>query len=127
MSLRSPLGKVLGLGAANEGLGHWWSQRVTAVGLALLGLWLVVSLLLLANFDYATVTTWIRQPVNATLLAVFIATLAYHSQLGVQVVIEDYLQGASKTVSIVLSNFLHVLLGALGIIAVLRIAFGSAA
>ena len=127
MSLRSPLGKVLGLGAAKEGVKHWWSQRVTAVGLALLGAWFIVSLLCLSNFEYGTVTAWIRNPCNATLLSIFVATLAYHSQLGVQVVIEDYVHGALKTASIVLSNFFHVVVGSLGVVSVLRIAFGGAA
>ncbi len=125
MSLRSPLGKVLGLGSAKEGAKHWWSQRVTAVGLALLGVWFIVSLACVGSFDYGAVTAWIAHPCNAALLSVFIATLAYHSQLGVQVVIEDYIHGALKTALIVLSNFFHVVLGAMGVIAVLRIAFGT--
>ena len=127
MSLRSPLGKVLGLGSAKEGAKHWWSQRVTAVGLALLGVWFIVSLACLHGFDYGTVTGWVGSPCNATLLALLIATLAYHSLLGVQVVIEDYLQGAAKTVTIVLSKFFHIVIGALGVVSVLRIAFGGAA
>jgi succinate dehydrogenase / fumarate reductase membrane anchor subunit len=127
MSLRTPLGTVLGLGAAKAGVKHWWSQRVTAVGLALLGVWFVISLLCLGSFDYSAVTTWIANPINATLLSIFVATLSFHSQLGVQVVIEDYVHGAMKTISIVLSNFLHVVVGALGVIAVLRIAFGGVA
>jgi succinate dehydrogenase / fumarate reductase, membrane anchor subunit len=127
MSLRSPLGRVLGLGAAKQGVGHWWSQRVTAIGLILLGAWFIGSLLTLSNFSYETVTAWIRHPVSATLLSLFVAVSAYHSQLGIQVVIEDYVHGALKTVSIVLSNFFHVLIGVLGVISVLRIAFGGVA
>ena len=127
MSLGSPLGKVLGLGSAKSGTHHWWSQRVTAVALALLGVWFIASLACLGSFEYGAVLAWIGNPFNATLLSLFIASLAYHSQLGVQVVIEDYVHGATKTVSIVLSNFIHVVVGALGVIAVLRIAFGSVA
>lgn len=127
MSLRSPLGRVLGLGAAKSGVAHWWLQRLTAVALALLGVWFVVALGRLDAFDYAAVRTWLADPVAATLLAIFIVTLSYHSYLGVQVVIEDYLQGAAKTVGLVLSIFLHVVLGALGVVSVLRMAMGSAA
>jgi succinate dehydrogenase / fumarate reductase, membrane anchor subunit len=127
MSLRSPLGKVLGLGTAKEGASHWWSQRVTAVGLALLGAWFVASLLHLGTFEYGAVTSWIAAPWNAALLSIFIGTLCYHSQLGVQVVIEDYVHGGLKTLSIVLSNFAHVVVGVLGVVSVLRIAFGSVA
>jgi succinate dehydrogenase / fumarate reductase membrane anchor subunit len=127
MSLQSPLGKVLGLGTAKEGVKHWWSQRVTAVGLVLLSIWFVVSLACLGTFDYRSVTQWIGNPCNATLLILLIATMSYHSQLGVQVVVEDYMHGATKTVAIVLSNFFHVVVGALGVVAVLRIAFGGVA
>ena len=127
MSLRSPLGTVLGLGSAKQGAKHWWSQRVTAVGLVVLGAWFVVSLVCLGSFEFGAVTAWIGNPINATLLSLFIATLAYHSQLGVQVVLEDYVHGATKTVCIVLSNFFHVIIAALGVMSVLRIAFGGAA
>jgi succinate dehydrogenase / fumarate reductase membrane anchor subunit len=127
MSLRSPLGKVLGLGTAKEGAKHWWSQRVTAIGLALLGVWFVASLICLGSLEYAAVTTWIGSPITATLLSIFIVTLSVHSQLGVQVVIEDYVHGALKTFSIVVSNFCHVVVAVLGVVSVLRIAFGSAA
>jgi succinate dehydrogenase / fumarate reductase membrane anchor subunit len=125
MSLRSPIGQVLGLGSAKAGAHHWWMQRVTAVAVALLGVWFVASIFCLPNFEYATVIERISSPINATLLSVFIAALAYHSQLGVQVVIEDYVHGKTKTVSIVLSTFAHVIVGALGVISVLRIAFGA--
>ena len=126
MSLRSPLGTVLGLGSAKQGAQHWWAQRVTAVALLLLGVWFIISLLLLRDFEYATVTAWIRNPYDATALVIFVATLAYHSQLGVQVVIEDYVHGVTKTVAIVLANFFHVAIGVLGVIAVLRTALSGA-
>ena len=127
MSLRSPLGKVLGLGSAKQGAHHWWMQRVTAVGLALLGIWFLVSLACVGSFEYVAIVKWAANPCNAALLAVMIGTLAYHSLLGVQVVIEDYIHGVLKTALIVLSNFFHVVLAAIGIVSVLRIAFGSAA
>jgi succinate dehydrogenase / fumarate reductase, membrane anchor subunit len=127
MSLRSPLGTVLGLGAAKAGASHWWSQRVTAVGLALLGVWFVGSLLYLGTLDYGAMTAWIAAPWNAALLSIFIGTLCYHSQLGMQVVIEDYVHGGLKTASILLSNFAHVVIGVLGVVSVLRIAFGGVA
>jgi len=126
MSLRSPLGAVLGLGAAKEGAKHWWSQRVTAIGLVLLGVWFIVSFARLGSLEYGAVTAWIANPCNATLLSLFVATLTYHSQLGVQIVIEDYVQGALKTIAIVLSNFFHIVLGSLGVVSVLRIAFEGA-
>ena len=89
MSLRSPVGRVLGLGSAKEGVSHWWSQRVTAVGLVLLGLWFACSLLQLGSFDHGAVVAWIGTPTHAVLLSLLIGTAAYHSQLGVQVVVSQ--------------------------------------
>ena len=68
MSLRSPIGRVLGLGAAKEGFSHWWSQRVTSVALLLLGLWFVASLLRMPGFGYEVVITWIGMPETSSLL-----------------------------------------------------------
>ncbi|MGH8175699.1 MAG: succinate dehydrogenase, hydrophobic membrane anchor protein [Steroidobacter sp.] len=127
MSLRSPMSRVLGLGAAKEGPGHWWSQRVTAVALVVLTLWFAAALLRMGTVEYGAVIAWIDDPVTAVLLALLIGALVYHSQLGVQVVIEDYVHGGAKVVTLLVVNFLHVVAGALGIFAVLRIAFGGAA
>jgi len=128
MSLRSPMSRVLGLGAAKDGVGHWWSQRVTSVALVILGLWFVSALLRLGAFDFATVTAWIAKPVNAVLLILLVGTAVYHSQLGVQVVVEDYVASkGAKVVTMLALNFLHVALAALGIFAILRIAFGAGA
>jgi succinate dehydrogenase / fumarate reductase membrane anchor subunit len=128
MSLRSPVGRVLGLGSAGEGSGHWWTQRVSSVALVLLGLWFVFSLLRMPDVSYGAVTGWIGSPVNAVLLALLIGTMVYHSMLGVQVVVEDYVSHhGAKIVTLLLLNFLHYVLAALGIFAVLRIALGSVA
>ena len=128
MSLRSPVGRVLGLGSAGEGSGHWWTQRVSSVALVLLGLWFVFSLVRMPDVSYVAVTAWIGSPVNAVLLALLIGTMVYHSMLGVQVVVEDYVSHhGAKIVTLLLLNFLHYVLAALGIFAVLRIAFGSVA
>lgn len=127
MSLRSPIGRVLGLGAAKEGVSHWWSQRVTSVALLLLGLWFVSSLLRMPTFEYDFVVAWIAMPLNAVLLLLLTGTLVYHSQLGVQVVVEDYVHHHGlKIVTMLLLTFAHVAVAALGIFAVLRIALGGA-
>jgi succinate dehydrogenase / fumarate reductase membrane anchor subunit len=128
MSLRSPIGRVLGYGTAKEGVGHWWSQRVTSVALVVLGLWFVAALLRLDDLSYALVTAWLAKPVNAVLMTLLVATTVYHSKLGVQVVVEDYVATpGTKVVTMLLLNFLHVALGALGIFAILKIAFGASA
>jgi succinate dehydrogenase / fumarate reductase membrane anchor subunit len=128
MSLRSPIGRVLGLGAAKEGASHWWSQRVTSVALLLLGLWFVATLLRMPAFSYEFVLAWIAMPFNAVLLLLLIGTLVYHSQLGVQVVVEDYVHHHGlKIGTMLLLTFAHVAVAALAIFAVLRISFGGAA
>ncbi len=128
MSLRSPVGRVLGLGSAGEGVGHWWTQRVTAVALVLLGLWFVFALIGLPDRSYGTVTVWIASPINAVLLSLLVGTALYHSLLGVQVVVEDYVSSHGvKVVTMLALQFIHFVLGALGLFSVLRIAFGSAA
>lgn len=127
MSLRSPLGRVLGLGAAKEGVHHWWTQRLTSVALVPLTIWFVVSLLALPALDHVTVCAWMRQSWTALLLIIFVVVATWHSQLGVRVVIEDYVHAAAaRTLTLVLVTFVHAVVAAAGVFAVLRVAFGAA-
>jgi len=126
MSLRSDLGRVRGLGSAKEGAAHWWAQRVTAVALVPLSLWLVASLASLTGADVAAVRAWIAQPVVAVLLVLLIGVTFHHAQLGMQVVIEDYVHTEwVKISSIVLVKFAAVALAAAGIFSVLKIALAG--
>ena len=126
MSLRAPLGRVLGLGTAKDGTDHWWGQRVSGVALVLLGLWFVASLVALPTLEHFAVIDFIGRPINTVLLALLSLTVAYHSYLGVQVVIEDYVHGHGlKIVSLVLSRFVHVFVAVLSIYAILRIGLGA--
>lgn len=126
MSLVTPLNRVLGLGSAKEGTEHWWGQRISAVALAVLGLWLVIAVAGLESFSYSSVTDWVQQPLTSVLLVLTILTLCYHSQLGVQMVVEDYVHAAGlKITTLIVSTFVHVLLAAVGVVAVLRLAFGA--
>jgi succinate dehydrogenase / fumarate reductase, membrane anchor subunit len=127
MSLRSPLGKVLGTGSAKEGVHHWWLQRLTSIALVPLTVWFVVSLLSLGSFEHVAVITWMAQSWTALLLVLFILVATWHSQLGVRVVVEDYVHGGSKTLTLVLITFIHAVVAAAGIFAVLKVAFGGAA
>ena len=125
MSLRSPLGRVLGLGAAGHGTGHWWQQRVTAAALALLGVWFVICLLGLDLADRDAIIDWVGRPLNAALLALLVFSAAWHSQLGVRVIIEDYVHSGLRIPLLVALQFLHVLAGAVGLLAVLQIVSGG--
>jgi succinate dehydrogenase / fumarate reductase membrane anchor subunit len=127
MSGRTPLGRVRGYGAAKEGVGHWWVQRLTSVALVPLGLWLAFSLLSLPALDHATVIAWMGAPGRALLLMLLVSIAAWHSQLGVQVVIEDYVHGAGmKVLALVVSSFAHVVIAAAGVLAVLSVSLRSA-
>ena len=126
MSLRSPLGRVLGHGAAKGGVHHWWVQRLTSIALIPLTVWFAVSVLSLPAYNYDVVHSWVAQSWTALLLILFIAIATWHSKLGVQVVIEDYVHGGVKTLSLILSTFAHTLVAAAAIFAVLKVAFGMA-
>ncbi|MDE2304744.1 MAG: succinate dehydrogenase, hydrophobic membrane anchor protein [Gammaproteobacteria bacterium] len=125
-SLRSPLGRVSGLGSAKDGTSHWWAQRLSAVALLPLTLWFVISLLALPDLSYATVHAWLARPLDAFLAALGVAVLARHSLLGTSVIVEDYVHGpAAKLLALVGLRFMHVLAGAAGIFALLRLTFGT--
>lgn len=121
---RTPLGRALGDGSAKEGTGHWWTQRVSSVALLLLGAWFLVSLTRLPGFDHAAVQQWLSRPSTAVLMLLLVISIARHSDLGIQVVIEDYVhQPFLKIAAIVLLRFLHILVAAASIFAILRMAF----
>jgi succinate dehydrogenase / fumarate reductase, membrane anchor subunit len=127
MSLRSPLGRVLGTGAAHDGVRHWWMQRLTSIALVPLTMWFVVSLLALPSLGYSTLVAWMSQSSTALLLILLVLTAAWHSQLGVRVVVEDYVHAAgARTLTLVVIAFAHVLLAAAGVFAILKVAFGGA-
>ncbi len=129
MSRRTPLGRVLGLGSAKDGTGHWWAQRVSSVALGPLMLWLVYSLVQMARAggaDYLAVVDWVSAPFNTVALLLLIPTLLYHSHLGVQVVIEDYIHADGvKVVALLAQKFIHAAFAAAGILAVLRLSLGA--
>jgi succinate dehydrogenase / fumarate reductase membrane anchor subunit len=128
VSLRTPLGRVLGKGSAGHGAGHWWAQRVTSVALVPLALWFAISLATLPSLDYVTLSTWMSGTWTAVLLILFVVAVAHHSHAGLQVVVEDYLHGTfAKFASLLALLFAHLVLGAAAVFAVLRIAFGSVA
>ena len=127
MSLRSPLGKVLGTGSAKEGVHHWWLQRLTSIALIPLAIWFVVSLLSLPSFDHVAVISWMAQSWTALFLILFVLVATWHSHLGVRVIVEDYVHGGSKTLALVLFTFIHTVVAVGGVFAVLKVAFGGAA
>jgi succinate dehydrogenase / fumarate reductase membrane anchor subunit len=127
MGAGTDLGRVRGLGAAKDGVHHWWLQRVTAIANIVLMLWFVFSLVRLPGLDYSSVTLWLRQPVAAVPMLLLIVAVFWHFRLGVQVMIEDYVQGRARVLAMLALNFYALAGGAAAIFAVLKIAFGAAA
>jgi succinate dehydrogenase / fumarate reductase membrane anchor subunit len=124
--LRTPLSRARGLGSAKEGVHHFWAQRVTAVALIPLVAWFAISLIMMSGADYAVVRAWIGSPVVMVLLTLTIVIGLHHGQLGMQVVIEDYVHNdGMKLALIVLMRFIAVFFGLAAIVAILRIGFGG--
>ncbi|GIX09887.1 succinate dehydrogenase, hydrophobic membrane anchor protein [Elioraea sp.] len=122
-TLRSPLGRVRGLGAAKEGVHHWWAQRVTALALVPLTLWFVASLLVLAGASHGEVALWAARPHNAVLLLALIGATFWHGALGLQVVIEDYIHAEGARLAAMLAMKAAMLLAGLSAaLAVLKVA-----
>lgn len=123
---RSVSARVRGLGSAKEGVQHWWLQRLSALALIPLSLWLVASLVAQLGADHAVVLAWIGEPVTVALLLLTIFATFYHAQLGLQVVIEDYVhRDGAKIAAILLVKAASLVLGLAGVLAVLFIAFGK--
>ena len=126
--MRTPLATVLGRGSAKDGVHHWWVQRLTSVALVPLTVWFVVSLLSLPSYDHATLTAWVGQLWTAVFLILLVLTATWHSQLGVRVVVEDYVHGSgAKALTLALVTFFHVVVAAAGVLAILKVALGVAA
>jgi len=126
MKFRTPLSQARGLGSARDGTGHWWAQRLTAIALVPLMLWFVWSIIGLTGSDYATVHAWMAEPTHAGLLLILIYAAFYHSMLGLQVIIEDYVHVRWMEVFLMVAvRFASIFLGVAAAVAVLLIATGN--
>lgn len=126
MGYRTDRQRVKGLGTAGSGTGHWWRQRVTAVALVVLTGFFLFPFASSLGADFETVRATYASPFNAIVAILFILTACIHLQLGLQVVIEDYVSGhASRTALVLASNLLTWALALTGVFAVARIAFSA--
>ena len=124
-TLRTPLSAARGLGSAKEGVGHWWAVRVTSIALVPLTLWFILSALSLAGADHAAVVRWLGSPFVAIPMVLLIGTTFYHTALGLQVVLEDYVHDEGlKIASILAAKIICTVLAVAALFAVLKIAFG---
>lgn len=106
---------------------HWRNQRLTSIALLPLGLWFLVSLLRQPALDYAVVSGWFAKPLQAFLAALLGAALLWHSMQGWQVVLEDYVRGGLRSLSIGLARLLHAAAAVVLAIALFRLVSGGAA
>lgn len=121
--MRSPLGRAKGLGSAKDGVAHFWAQRISALALVPLLMWLVFSIIGLVGADYLQVTGWISSPFNAVILVLTLFALFWHAILGIQVVIEDYISDHGLRLMLLFGvKGALLLLGAFSIFSVLKIA-----
>lgn len=126
MSLRTPLGKVRGLGSAKSGTEHWWMQRVTAIANIPLTIGVIIVLISLIGADHATVADRLGHPIIAMLMLAFILSITWHMRLGMQVVIEDYVHGeGSKIACVLANNFFSAAIAIASVFAILKLSFGA--
>jgi succinate dehydrogenase / fumarate reductase membrane anchor subunit len=124
-NMRTPLARAIGLGSAKEGAAAWWAERVSAVALIPLTLWFVAAVIAHTSSDYATFIVWLRTPVAAILMILLLIALFYHTALGLEVVIEDYVHSQAKFTAIIAVRLGSCALATAGVVATIRIAFGS--
>ena len=126
MRYRTALSVVRGLGAAKDGTRHWWAQRLTAVALIPLGLGFVAMMIALVGSDYEGARATLAHPVAAALWILFTVALFHHAQLGLQVVVEDYVHSQGlKIAGIIGVKFAALAFGAVCIVSILRVSLGS--
>ncbi|AXK71627.1 succinate dehydrogenase, hydrophobic membrane anchor protein [Lysobacter sp. TY2-98] len=124
--LRHPLKVALGLGSAKDGTHHFLVQRVTAVALVFLVLYVVGLIISLVGADFATVRARVGHPVNATLLIAFIVANFWHARLGLQVIVEDYVHTAVRySILQLLITFACWIAGLASVLAVVRVMLGA--
>ena len=124
--MNTPLSKVRGLGSAKDGTNHWLSQRITAIANIPLTIFFVVSFVGNVGKSHAEWVAWLKQPLVSVLLILFIANFTHHMRSGLQEVVEDYVHSHGlKFAATIAIKFSCILIAALSIFSILRIAFGG--
>ena len=119
--MRSELGRVRGLGSAKSGVAHWWAERVTSIALVPLTIWFICAAVSLVGASHDEVLSWVASPVTVVLLICLLLTTFYHMQLGLRVVVEDYVHVDSVRFALLLLIKAVCFLAALaGIVSVLK-------
>ena len=126
MDMRTPLGKVRGLGSAKDGTEHFWRQRLTAMSNVPLILFFVGFLVCYNGASHAEVTAALSNPFVAVLMGLVVFSALVHMRLGMQIIIEDYVHAEGVKIALLMLNtFFAILVGGLCLFAVLKIAFAG--
>ena len=124
-TMRTPLARVRYLGASHSGTSDFWRQRVTAVALTLLIVPVIVVVMMLLGRNQAGAAQILGSPAIAIILLLFIIASAWHMKIGMQVVIEDYVQSETlKLAAIMANNFFSVAVALVSIYAILKLSSG---
>ncbi len=122
-SMKTPLAQARGLGTAKSGLSHWWHQRLTAIAMVGLVAWMCVLVVMLAGADFDVAISLLSHPINAAILILFIGVGFWHSALGLQVVLEDYVSHEGIRLTMIIAfRMVLMLLGAISMLSLLKIA-----
>ena len=125
--LRTPLSRARGRAAAGHGASHWVAERVSAVALVPLTLWMVFAAIVISGTGYEGAKAFVGNPVNAVLIILVLLVSGWHMHAGARVVIEDYMHKiAGRSALLVLNLFVTVLVTALAVFSVLKVALGGA-
>lgn len=120
------IGRVRGLGSSHHGAHHWLTHRFTAVANVVLMSWFVISLILLGDYSHASVTGWLSQPLSAVAMMLLAANVFWHAQMGLQVLIEDYISDSGTRFGVLtLLNLAAVGGGVFCVFSVATLAFGA--
>jgi len=125
MSIRTPIGRVRGHGAARSGTSHFWHQRVTAVANVFLVTVFVVVVVSLVGRSHATVIQTLASPFVAIVMLLMVGSVTYHMKIGMQVIIEDYVHDETwKFLAIIGNTFFAIAIAAASVYSLLKISFG---
>ncbi len=120
-----PLAVARGLGASHTGTEHWWLQRLTSIALVPLTLWFVFTVAQFAGAPYGAIVLWLKSPLNAGLLILFVAIGFHHAAAGLEVIFEDYIHHKpAKLTAILIQKFFFLVLGVVCVVSVLMVALG---
>ena len=125
--MRTPLGRVRAHGASGQGTGHFIGQRVSAIALLALGVWFLISVAFqMRSAGYVSAIDFLSTPLNAVVVILLLIAAIYHMQIGMQVIIEDYIhKPVTRTILVLLNTLIPIALGAGAVFAVLIVNFGA--